>query len=60
MEAKLKRLFECQHSVNNARLASLIDETQKRYNVTELDLCDIECVAAAGEAGKYMADRLFS
>ena len=49
MEAKLFRLFDFQDFERNAALQNVIDAVHARQSVRELELDDLEWVAAAGE-----------
>ena len=48
MERKLKNLFDFQKFEGNSDLQQIIDSTHSRYAVRELDLDEMEWVAAAG------------
>ena len=48
MEETLKTLFDFQRFEDNARLRAVINSVKARYNTRELDLDDLEWVAAAG------------
>lgn len=48
MERKLSRLFDLQKFEGNASLQQVIDEVHARYAKRELDMDDMEWVAAAG------------
>lgn len=48
MEATLKRLFDFQAFENNRSLQGVIDKVHARYATRELDLDEMEYVAAAG------------
>lgn len=53
MEKKLKTLFDFQRFQKNPRLASLIENTEKKYS-NELSDDDLELVNAAGDPALQM------
>ena len=50
MESILKRLFDYQKFEENAELRSVIDSVHARWDARELDLDEMQFVAAAGSS----------
>lgn len=57
MEKTLKRLFDFQKFEGNSELQQVIDSVHARYSARELDLSEMEYIAAAGVPMPEKTDR---